>query len=108
MRRGAEKRIKKWRCLMTTKKATGTPKKTRKSGETATDRAFTAALANVEKLAKERIQSSPDPFSTGLRMVGQIKRLAQTIETEVGEDYMSATEAGYATECIIGVGVGVI
>ncbi len=71
------------------------------------DKAFAAALSNLEVLAKERIDSAKDPVSTGLKIASQIRRLAERIDDEVRAESLANTEASYASD-VIGVTIGVL
>lgn len=87
-------------------KKTATAAQGKKKPQTAavTDRAFQNALANVEKMAKERIGKAKDPVKTGLKLTAQIREVAESIETEIMNESLSLTEA---SDGIVGVGIGV-
>ena len=70
----------------------------------ASDKAFQNALANVEKMAKERIEKAKDPVKTGLKLTAQIREVAEKIEMELMDERLSLTEA---SDGIVGVGIGV-
>ncbi|MBP8625827.1 MAG: hypothetical protein KBE27_04920 [Syntrophorhabdaceae bacterium] len=69
------------------------------------EKQFKDALASVEKIAKERLQSAKDPFSIGLRMASQLRTLAASIESEIDDQSITMTEASYVSNGMLGVGV---
>ena len=71
------------------------------------ERRFKVAMLNLEKIAQERMLTSRDPCSAGVKMAKEIRKLAERIESEVESATTSATEAGYSGYDIIGVGVSV-
>lgn len=87
--------------------------KTRKAGSKAVvkkekdknEKRFKDAMVNLEKVAKERLQTARDPFSAGIKMVTQIRELALRIENEIEDESMTITEAGYASGGMLGVGI---
>jgi hypothetical protein len=93
---------------MTTKGSGRSSQSTKKPATPKPDKALISALAAVEKLAKERILDARDPFAVGIRIADQVRVLADIIEDEVRAETLTQTEAGYAAETVVGVGVGVI
>ena len=93
---------------MVTKGSSKSSKSTKKPAAPKPDKALISALAAVEKLAKERILDARDPFVVGIKIADQVRALADIIEDEVRAESLTQTEAGYASETVVGVGVGVI
>ncbi len=89
--------------------ATKSEKTVRKPRERKTkdknEKLFTDALANLEKIAKERLQTARDPFSTGVKMASQLRALAASIESEIDDQSVTMTEASYVSNGMLGVGV---
>ncbi len=71
------------------------------------DNAFAAALAELEKLARERIDKAKDPVKVGRDTADQIRALADRVEDELIEQGLTLTEA-YDSHDLIGVGLGVL
>lgn len=84
-----------------------TVKTSKKSSDDNTAKAFTAALENMEKLAREHIENSRNPLTAGKKILTQIQATIGRIESEIGEDSIAMTEASYASDGVVGVGVGV-
>jgi transcriptional regulator len=84
-----------------------TVKTSKKSPQDNTAKAFTAALENMEKLAKEQIENSRNPLTAGKKILTEIDAAVRRIESEIGEDSIAMTEAGYSSDGVVGVGVGV-
>ena len=82
-------------------------KKSKKLPQDNTAKAFTAALENMEKLAKEHIENSRNPLTAGKKLLAEIEAAVGRIESEIGADSIAMTEAGYSSDGIVGVGVGV-
>lgn len=79
----------------------------KKAGKDSSAKVLAAALEHLEKVAKEHIQKSRNPFTTGVKVVAQIRTVMNKIEDEFGADTMAMTEAGYASDGVVGVGIGV-
>lgn len=92
---------------MTVKKQKNTPKAKKARSKNSEEKKFNAALAAFGLLAQECIRNAQDPFASGIKVAGQIRRLAEQIEYEVRDESMALTEAGYASVDIVGVGIGV-
>jgi hypothetical protein len=89
---------------MTVKKGKGsTTAKTQQADKGV--KAYNAAYAAFENAVMTRLNSAGDPFSAGIKMAAQIRKLADKVESEVGAEATSMTEAGYAAPGIVGVGV---
>lgn len=86
------------------KKTVKTAKRTAKDN---TLKDFMAALENMEKLAKEHIENSRNPVTAGKKVLSEIEATVGRIEREIGEESMAMTEAGYPSDGVVGVGVGV-
>jgi len=69
------------------------------------EKLFKDALTNLEKIAKERIETAGDPFSVGIKMASQLRELAMNIEKEVDDQSITATEASHVSNGMLGVGV---
>jgi hypothetical protein len=92
---------------MAVKKEKSPAKTTKRQVASKADKALAAALLNLETLARERIGSARDSFSVGLRVVDQIRELAERIEEEVRSESLSMTEASYSAD-VVGVTIGVL
>lgn len=84
-----------------------TVKTAKKSSQENTAKAFTVALENMEKLAKEHIENSRNPLTAGKKILAELAAATRRIENEIGADTMDMTEASYASDGVVGVGVGV-
>ena len=84
-----------------------TVKTSKKSPQDSTAKAFTVALENMEKLAREHIENSRNPLTAGKKLLAEIQITVGRIEGEIGADSIDMTEANYASDGIVGVGVGV-
>ncbi|OPY76157.1 MAG: hypothetical protein A4E64_01637 [Syntrophorhabdus sp. PtaU1.Bin058] len=93
--------------IMTVKKQKNTSKIKKAQGKNSEEKRFNNALIAFGTLAQERVRNAQDPFATGIKVAGQIRRLAEQIEYEVRDESMALTEAGYASGDIVGVGIGV-
>ncbi len=93
---------------MAVKKQNKAAKSNRKSGMNKEERSFNEALMNIEKIARDRLLHARDPFAVGISMADKIREVAWRIEDEVRIESMTQTEAGYASESIVGVGIGVL
>ena len=92
---------------MTTRRSAGDGKAKIRPGQDKADQKFKAAMQNLEKIAQERMLLANDPFSAGVKMAREVRKLAERIESEVESVTVTSTEAGYAGYDTIGVGVGV-
>ncbi|OPY67434.1 MAG: hypothetical protein A4E57_02310 [Syntrophorhabdaceae bacterium PtaU1.Bin034] len=90
---------------MTTKRS-GASEGGKKKGEDKAEKQFRAAIANVEKIAQERILSAHDPFSVAVKMAKEIRSLYERIEKEA--DSCNPTEASLPYDDGGGVGIGVM
>jgi hypothetical protein len=70
------------------------------------DKKFKEALANLEKIAQERILLAGDPFSVAVRMAKEIRKLSDRIEKEA--ETGDSTEAGGLVDYGGEVGIGVM
>jgi hypothetical protein len=92
---------------MTTRRSAGGGKAKIRPGQDKADKKFKVAMQNLEKIAQERMLLANDPFSAGVKMAGEIRKLAERIESEVESVTSASTEAAYTGYDTIGVGVGV-
>ncbi|MBA4390814.1 MAG: hypothetical protein C0399_07735 [Syntrophus sp. (in: bacteria)] len=84
-----------------------TVKTSKKLPQDNTAKAFTAALENMEKFAREHIENSRNPLTAGKKLLAEIQATVGRIENEIGADSIAMTEAGYSSDGVVGVGVGV-
>jgi hypothetical protein len=84
-----------------------TVKTSKKSLQDNTAKAFTAALENMENLARDHIENSRNPLTAGKKLLAEIEAAVRRIEGEIGADSLAMTEAGCASDGVVGVGVGV-
>jgi hypothetical protein len=59
-------------------------------------------------MARDRISKARDPVKMGLKVAGEIRKIAEKIENEVMADSLSATEASYVSDGTVGMGIGVL
>ncbi len=90
---------------MATKTGKGSAKSPEQKSKEKSEKQFKDALANVEKIAKERLQTAKDPFSVGVKMASQLRSLAAIIESEIDDQSITMTEASYVSNGMLGVGV---
>jgi hypothetical protein len=72
------------------------------------DKAFMAALKNIEDMAITQIGSAKDPFKTGLGIIAEIRKVTMRIENEIEDDSRALTEAYDSGPGMVGVGLGVL
>jgi len=92
---------------MATRTSAGIGKAKKNPGQNKAEQRFKVAMQNLEKVTQERMLLANDPFSAGLKMAKEIRKLAERIESEVESVTSASTEAGYTGYDTIGVGVGV-
>ncbi|HNT43335.1 MAG TPA: hypothetical protein PKN85_02680 [Syntrophorhabdaceae bacterium] len=85
-----------------------TRKKTSTARGSAVDRSFMTALQALEEMARGQITSAKDPFKTGIRIVGEIKKVILRLENEIEDDSRSMTEAYDSGPGVVGMGIGVL
>ncbi len=85
-----------------------TRKKTSTAKSSAVDKNFMAALLALEEMAKGQIISAKDPFKTGMRILGEIKKVTLRLENEIEDDSRSMTEAYDSGPGVVGMGIGVL
>jgi hypothetical protein len=85
-----------------------TRKKTSAARDSALDKGFMTALQALEEMAKGQIASAKDPFKTGIRIVGEIKKVTLRLENEIEDDSRSMTEAYDSGPDVVGMGIGVL
>lgn len=90
---------------MATKTARSGAKSSEQRIRDKSEKQFKDALASVEKIARERLQTAKDPFSIGVRMASQLRTLAASIESEIDDQSITMTEASYVSNGMLGVGV---
>ena len=90
---------------MTTKRSARSGKAKQKPGQDKAEQRFNVAMQNLEKITQERMLLANDPFSAGVKMAKEIRKLAERIESDVESVTSTSTEAGYTGYGIIGVGV---
>lgn len=88
-------------------KAEAKPRQCKTAAMAKLDSAFAAALAELERLARERIDKAKDPMKVGRETAVQIRALADKVEDEIIEQGLTLTEA-YDSHDLIGVGLGVL
>jgi len=71
------------------------------------DKSLIAALSGLEEMAKEQISTANDPFTTGMKIVDEIKKMILRLENEIEYDSRSLTEAYGSDPGVVGVGIGV-
>lgn len=85
--------------------ATRSCKRSSGKGKDKGEKQFIDALTNIEKIARERIETAGDPFSIGIKMASQLRELAMKLEREVDDQSITATEASHVSNGMLGVGV---
>lgn len=86
-------------------KESGKPKKA-KAGKIS-EKSLADAMTNLERLSKEYIGQSRDKMKVGRKVVDQIRKVAENIESELLVEGINLTEA-YDSKDFVGVGVGVL
>ena len=92
---------------MAVRKQKNTPRAKKAQGKNSEEKNFNTALTALGMLAQERVHNARDPFTTGIKIAAQIRKLAEQVEYEVRVESMALTEAGYVSEDAVGVGIGV-
>lgn len=85
--------------------ATRSCKRTGSKAKDKGEKLFADALVNLEKIARERLETAGDPFSVGIKMASQLRELAIKLEKEVDDQSVTATEASHVSTGMLGVGV---